>query len=412
MSVGFAGARGLDDRRRRRLAQNAESAERRPPARPAAPATATPQFAASPIESVVRPQVWANVLLVLLGLSVCGGSIYLGEWVDRHYPTASASLGARGLLVRAIDACLFLFAAQLAAAIHWYRARSRKDFNARYRIWHFVVPGLLAFGFCAATDTHLVLADWAQARWHLAGEHASMLLWMAPAGVVLLAMARLLQTEMRGTSGAAPCLWIATLAGIANAAVLLKAPAPLDDATLSIIGRSAMLLWPLGLLLSLLFYARSVIYVTNEPSALPNPAVGGPEETGRNWLNWWRPRQKSERETVSEAKAAMSELAAKSKPASVPEKTGDEKTSAADDKNDRKTMAVAPKAAPKPSVQAPVTPAEPEEMEPADVSGTVYRADHSHDEDDEDDHRHRHMSKKDRKKLRRMQQREDREMYE
>lgn len=403
MSIGFAGSRGMDDRRRRRLAQAAETAERRPPVRPPVPAAPT-RFAASPIESVVRPQLWVNLLLAVLALTVCGGAIYLGEWIGRNQPAANSSFGSRGLLLRTIDACLFLFGAQLAAAIHWYRARSRKDFNARYRIWHFVVPSLLAFGFCAATDAHLVVAEWAQSRWRVAGDHAPALIWMVPAGIVLLAMVRLLQTEMRGTIAAAPSLWMAILAAVANAAVILRAPVPIDDATLAIVGRCSMLLWPLGLMLSLLFYARSVIYVTNEPSALPSPPVAA-EDAGRRWLTWWRPRRKAERETTAEAKAAMT----RSKPAA-------EATESETDLNSAKAARpeTKPAAAPiaKPTPPAVTAPAEPELEEEEPVSKTTFRADRAHDDEDDDDHRHRHMSKKDRKKLRRMQQREEREMYE
>jgi hypothetical protein len=417
--VGFAGARDLDDRRRRRLAQEAESAERRAPVKPAPPVVSSaPKFAASPIESIVRPQTWVNVLLVLLGLGMTGGAVFLGEWTSRNYPSAADSFGPRGLLLRSLGALYFLLAAQLAASIQWYRTRSRKDFNARYRIWHFVVPSLLAFGFCSATDAHLVFAAWGQARWQIAGAHAPLLLWMIPTGTILLAMVRLLHTEMRGTPAAAPTLWITILAAITNAAILLEAPLPIDPTVMEIAGRSATLLWPLGILLSLLFYARRVIYVTNEPCALPAVAKRSEEETSRSWLNWWRPRTDAERKPQAASGKSAAERPATQKPAGKPPApTEDEVVSEAP------APVPASAARPQASASTPVSIARP--SAPAGEPATrqtggddvVRRNDAAHDDEEDEESgyhgsRHHAMSKKERKKLRKMQQREQREDYD
>lgn len=361
--------------------------------KPTSPVVSTaPRFAASPIESVVRPQAWVNVLLVVLGLALSGGAIFLGEWISRNHAAANASFGPRGLLIRALAAVYFLFGAQLAGAIQWYRTRSRKDFNARYKVWHFVVPALLAFGFCAATDAHRVFAAWAQSHWQISGEHAPILLWMIPAGTLLLAMVRLLQTEMRGTAGAVVCLWIATIAAVVNAAVLLDAPLPIDETILGIAGRSSALLWPLGLLLSLMLYARRVIYITNEPCALPAAAKPANDEDARNWLKWWRPRQDAQRKARNAEPKVAVEKAAGEKPvvAKPPARNED---------------AIA-KAGPAPVV-SPAT-------APPVAANVVRRTDPVHTEEDDDESdvrggRFHAMSKKDRKKLRKLQQRERRE---
>ena len=410
MSVGFAGARGLDDRRRRRLAQNADTAERRAPARRSVATTAAgPQFASSPIESLVRPQLWVNLLLATLGLSLCGGTVYLGEWVPQNYPSANASFGPHGLLERALATVCLVFSAQLAAAIHWYRARSRKDFNGRYRIWHFIVPSLLILGFCTATDCHRVLAEWAQNRWQLSGPYAQTLLWMVPTGSVLLAMVRLLQTEMRGTGGAAPSLWMVVLAAIVHAAIALEAPVPVDDGVMDAAGRSAMLLWPLGLLLALLFYTRRVIYVSNEPSALPADAGQEAADEARHWRNWWRPRKESRRAADVEAEVKQAtagtdgdrKRARKRKPAEVPA-------------NKAAVEASWAPAAPAVS-QESVTETTPEARSSTaarPVDSPVRRSDEAHSADDLDgddaDDAYRGLSKKQRRKLRRQQQRERR----
>lgn len=428
MSVGFAGARGLADRRRRRLAQAAETPERRPPVRPSINPSAPAEFAASPIESIVRPQVWVTLLFVVFELGITGGAVYLGEWVVRNSPAALSSFGPDGLLLRLLPATYLLIAAQLAAAIHWYRARSRKDFHGRYRVWHFVVPSLLAIAFCRGTDAHLVFAGWAEARWRLAGEHAETLFWMVPTGTILLAMIRLLQTEMRGTGGAAPSLWIALAAAVTNAALVLKAPIRLDPEVLGIIGRSSAVLWPLGLLLALQLYARRVIYVSNEPSALPASRAGDAQQTARNWLNWWRPRQKSDRERPATAKRAsdIDAKAAKSKSAAAPgapiadADIDDLRTSATKPVQEEFTREAVPArpvpaavAAPVMRAPMPASAATSPATKPMSASPAPL-AESSDDEEDEDHEdmsgdRYRGLSKKERKKLRRLHERERRE---
>ena len=419
MSVGFAGARTLDDRRRRRLAQNAEGAERRAPSRPGSTGTSNePQFAASPIESLVRPQMWVTLLLATMGLGVCGGSVYLAQWTVLHYPSATASFGPHGLLQRSLATVFLVFGAQLAAAIHWYRARSRKDFNGRYRIWHFIVPSLLAFGFCTATDCHLVLSAWAQDHWQLTGSYARTLLWMIPTGTVLLAMVRLLHTEMRGTVGAAPSLWMAILAATGSAAVVLDAPIPVDAAIVAIAGQCVMLLWPLGLLLALLFYTRRVIYITNEPSALPSSSKDEPQDVARGWLGWWRPREatrrrKAKRDPDQKPQASDASDGQQSRAAAAKASSKETRQSAAASQPAKEPAVSAgdADAAQDPVAGAPEAPVTAEEQEPQKKRAEVRRSDRAHYDEYEEDEgdRQRTLSKKERRRLRKQQQRERRE---
>lgn len=417
MSVGFAGSRCLDERRRRRLAQCAETQERRAPFRAPGPRSpADPPFVASPVESVVRPQLWVHLLLGLIGAAVCGGTVVLGDWIDLHHPVAAHSFGTQGLLLRAVHAALFVIAAQLAFAILWYRARSRKDFNGRYRVWHFAVPSLLTFAFCTATDAQDVLADLAARRWGLPSAHAP-LIWLVPAGTTLLAMVRLLHTEVRGTRGCAPCLWLSVIAATVNAAFVLDTPFPWDEQTASLIRRSVVLTWPYCLLMALLFYARRVIYVSNEPSAAEPAAPASSDEAARGWRSWWR-RRNSER---------------RRKPAAETQRTGAEVAAAgkvAGAGRDDRPARSAPPAEARPAERSPpgqdhpgtrsataAPPAAPQRSAPA-VSGLVSaasaaaasRTEEADDEEDADeDARFRGLRRKERKRLRKLQMQRERE---
>jgi hypothetical protein len=326
MSITFAGSRCVDERRRRRLAQEAEQetpAERRAPSR----AKAVPRRQVvhirppeSPLEDFLRPQLWLNVLLAVAGLGLCGGMVWLGDWIDRLHPELAASFGLRnGLLVRLSRCLTFLAGAQVAYAILWYRARSRKDFAGRYRVWHFVVPAWLVFGLATATDGHWLAAQWASSAWALSGAHAVSLCWMVPAGIVLLTLTRLLHLEMRGSRGSAACMWLGTIAATMNAVLLLGAGMlPIDERVAYLLERAVECVWPAAVLMAMTFYARHVIYVTNEPAPSPQTdAVPAKAQIELTWFERWRERRReaadSRRAAAEKKKAEREEAARKAK---------------------------------------------------------------------------------------------------
>ena len=414
----------MDERRRRRLAQEAEQetpAERRAPARPSAapkrPA-ASPRLPESPIESFIRPQFWLNALLVVFGLSVCGGLIWLGDWIDRLHPHLSAAFGLRdGLLHRFLRALSFLAGAQLAIANLWYRARSRKDFAGRYRVWHFVVPAWLLFGLATATDGHWLAAQWARDHWSLAGEHAVALCWMVPAGVCLLTLTRLLHVEMRGSRGSSVCMWLGTLAAIANAVLLLGANSlPVDERVAYLVERSAESLWPLAVLMAMVFYARHVIYVTNEPSAPLEAAAVTAKTDQPGWFARWQERRRiaSEQRRAAAEKAAAERKAAAELKAQAAAKQREEKLAKKaapkpeaapkaavrnsepdDDAEDNKAIAPPPKSRPA---------ARPEPLdEPAAHRPSVPESIEDEADDEEEDSSGRGLSRKERRRMRKLQ---------
>jgi hypothetical protein len=248
---------------------------------------------------------------------------------------------------------------------------------------------------------------------------------MVPTGIALLAMIRLLQTEMRGTAGAAPTLWVALLAVVVDAALILQTPVKLDQELLAIVGRSATVIWPLGLLLSLQIYARRVIYVSNEPAALPN-APEGARTMVQNWLHWWKPRIKSDRTRLSAAAAnnvRKAPISASAKPASnsgsapaaaaIDERSADAAEPAQSQPASKPTAPTA--AAPAARTPTPVTAAAAHAGKPV-AEQPAASQDFSDDEEDDDDaaslegDRYRGLSKKERKKLRKLEQRERRNM--
>lgn len=316
MSISFAGSRCVDERRRRRLAQEADlepQPERRGPVRARAESGSRKveerRPPASPAESIVRPQLWAHVLITMLTMMAGAGLLLGGDWIDRHRPDLAQSFGLQaGRLVWLFHVGCLLLASQLAYINLWYRVRSRKDFSGRYRVWYFVVPAWLVFCACVATDGHHLLARAANARWPLPLQNAELLWWMTPTGVVLVTFARLLSHEMRRTRGGMLFLWTATIAALVNAAVLLGRPMLGESHSVLMIEQGLALLWPASLMLSMMYFARYVIHVSSEPSEACAEAETFDEESERRpgfFSRWRESRRKAQaRRTEKRAKRA------------------------------------------------------------------------------------------------------------
>jgi hypothetical protein len=117
---------------------------------------------------------------------------------------------------------------------------------------------------------------------------------MVPAGIVLLTLTRLLQMEMRGSRGSAACMWLGTIAATINAVLLLAAGMlPLDERIAYLAERTAECIWPLAVLMAMVFYARHVIYVTNEPAPPPQGDTAARNvDMEPNWFERWRERRR------------------------------------------------------------------------------------------------------------------------
>ena len=415
----------MDERRRRRLAQEVDQetpAERRnPPRAPSAHSTPPkeprpPFIPASPVESVIRPQLWVSVLFTLLALTAWAGILALGDWIDGTHAALSAAFGLQdGLLVRSLRAGCLFFAAQVSYVILWHRIRSRKDFSGRYKVWAWVVPTWLVFAFAAATDAHWLAGRAVEARWPLNVRDTAALCWFVPAAAVLLALTRLLGLEMRKCRVSVWCLRLAMLSAAVAGAVVLGGHLFSDARTMVLVGSVSSTLWPVGLLISFWYYARHVIHVTNEPAELPTSAT---QRAGRlsKLRRWW-----------SEWSAARTERQAARKPA--PKADAEMYTTprvARVDSPASPAKAEAPRAAAPPVAPpraAPVPPARTSPAPPARPAPDLRTADRSpvarptfdSSEDLEDDAEDEswsegtgELSKKERKRLRKLQRQRQR----
>jgi hypothetical protein len=374
--------------------------------------------------------LWLNVLIAVAGLGLCGGLVWLGDWIDQLHPELASSFGLRnGLLARLFRCATFLAGAQLSYAILWYRARSKKDFAGRYRVWHFVVPAWLIFGLATATDGHWLAAQWARDKWALSGPNAVSLSWMVPAGIVLLTLTRLLHMEMRGSRGSAACMWLGTIAATLNAVLLLGARMlPIDERIAYLMERTSECVWPLAVLMAMVFYARHVIYVTNEPAPAPQGDTAPVNaEIELNWFERWRERRreaaavrraeaekrKTEREEAArkakaEAEAQRAEKAAKKAAARAQAATASRTGEETDDKVEmppRKVPQVQVHAAnpPRPENRAVSEPPKTHTSAKPAPPAVQQDADADEDEAGDDDDSMQGLSRKERRRLRKLQ---------
>lgn len=187
MSVQFAGARSSDDRRRRRLAVNAEGS----------PAALSPEDAArierrglsaDSVVAVAAPwipqalwRIWTAGVLLIVGLVLTGIATVEPFALRPELQSLQSHLleRSRPVLVDYLQSVGWTGITAWALLIGWYRSRSQSDFGGRYRIWTWFAGLLAVIGFCAGTDAHQALARIA-VEFKLLPEHAGTLIWQIP----------------------------------------------------------------------------------------------------------------------------------------------------------------------------------------------------------------------------------------
>ena len=177
--TGFAGSRSLDERRRRRLATDAETVAFEAATEPAPRRLTPPKVkrrrrgpAHFPLRKVISIRYWKLAAVIFLA-TLAGAGALAGGWAAA---THREQLGPgfvlffrldAARLIRGFAAVGLLLAGQLALLISWVRSQSLQDFNGRYRGW--VVCAILAFLGTMALETQLTAAWSADGNLALAG---------------------------------------------------------------------------------------------------------------------------------------------------------------------------------------------------------------------------------------------------
>lgn len=275
MTAQFAGSRSIDDRRRRRLAQETSgddatfgtsSARRqaKESAKQAEPVNVTLASDIAADESLIPRAAWKLGLFSFVGVFFWSGLAWL-QW--SNFP-------ARGLLgiaavhaeqgLRFLSVVSLLFATQLCFTIWWYRSRSRKDFGGRYRVWAWAGTFWAVCLVSTGMGLHWPLSMLAYQAWPIYAWKPELLYWLTPFAIGVLALHQLISLEMRHAKWSRS-LWNCSLVcgclvGVLQVCgELLVEGAVVHDALCA-----ATSLWHLLIAVTLLVHARFVVHVTNE----------------------------------------------------------------------------------------------------------------------------------------------------
>lgn len=288
MGARFAGSQHVGERRRRRLAVEADecadpSVRRHEAASPeggarfidrphgdAAPVDDLPA-GTLPITQIIPPERWKYAVGGVLLLALNGALLAAG-WLA---PRLSAAMGpacerifsaGTGTATKWYSGLLLGLAAQLALIIWWARSRSLKDFDGRYWLWTRVAAVWLAFSGCIAVDGGRAAVETLRHFRPELSEKWSALAWLAPATTIGFWIARGLVREMRGCR-ASRILFATAIACYAAAGGFdLGLGSSLEPQALALLSQAGLLTGHAALFFSMWIHARHVIHCSFDPA--------------------------------------------------------------------------------------------------------------------------------------------------
>jgi hypothetical protein len=279
MTNGFAGAKSLDERRRRRLAREGTDAgvepsrasrgrsrsSDAPQAAKSAQAENSLQLPASPVRSRLWREPWKHALLIAALLLVNIGLVLHANWSVLRPGSPAATSAIESWLVEHLAIGYFALTTRFAWLIYRHRSRSKLDFAGRYRLW--ILPALFWTGVfaCSMTGWHQSIGETLAGQTNIPLSIGSRLCWLIPAAAILLFMTRLLKSEY----SVSRLSWRLHLSSVAVAAIAvgcgLLHGTPLDGVWRSPAFTLGMILWPTLEFGSFLLFARHIVHVTNDP---------------------------------------------------------------------------------------------------------------------------------------------------
>lgn len=280
MTNGFAGSKSLDERRRRRLAQEGleasgespRASRRRLRASLFSRSSDSPQTehslqlsAAAPVKTRLWREPWKYWTLISLLLLVNIGTVafaHRGMVIDGPIATPS--------VVNWIVDHLAIGYFGMTAAVTWlifcHRSRSRLDFGGRYRLWLWPAAIWTGVTTCSLTGGHELFGDWLAGQTNLRGWNGPFWCWLVPASALMLSSTRLLTTEFIACRSAWKLHLTSLVPSLFAVVCVLLDGTSLDGAWRVPAVTLATILWPTLELGSFLLFARHVVHVTNEPT--------------------------------------------------------------------------------------------------------------------------------------------------
>ncbi|MBI3866586.1 MAG: hypothetical protein HY290_32290 [Planctomycetia bacterium] len=286
MGARFAGSQRVGDRRRRRLAVEAEegvdqTVTRRELTSPSGASRfvdrphaengdAGPALAEFPLVRLIPVESWKYFVGGLGGFAICAAAVIAGRLAPSIVGAAGTSLERalrpEGATTKWLSGLMLGLSAQLSMVIWWARSRSLKDFDGRYWFWAHAAVIWIAFSGCLAIDATQVAIDLLQQlRPGTSGGWAAQA-WAIPASMIGAWMARGLFRETSGCRASRTLLLAALASYVASAAYDLGFLSSTGPAARILFVHTGLLAGHAVLLLGLWVHARHVIHCSSEPA--------------------------------------------------------------------------------------------------------------------------------------------------
>jgi hypothetical protein len=282
MAMRFAGARWLDERRRRRLAvdqetpgtsESATSAEggETSQVKPSRPANLS-------LRTVVPQSAWVVLAWSLLLLGACDAVIAAAWYQDRVPEMVRVAHKS----VFGVDSpyaatwttsALLVVSAQLALVIGWVRSHCLTDFDGRYRSWTRVAISWLVIAGIVGTGAHQAISQVLVAQFGFEGVwQREVLAWLLPLAALGASVVLVMDGEMKTSRSARLLLWFSTAIAVAGLVLVLE-PTLIDEAVierfphmLAFLKLAAMVSAPALMVVSMGVFLRHVVHVSPEPA--------------------------------------------------------------------------------------------------------------------------------------------------
>jgi hypothetical protein len=288
MSARFAGSQRVGDRRRRRLAVEADGGGDHSNLRqdilapvgqtrlvdrphvdtaPAAELTAA-QF---PITQIIPIERWKYAVAGVAVLTLSGGLAVAG-WLATNLSGAAGPAIARilapvnGPATKWFSSLLLVLSAQLAVLIWWARSQSLKDFEGRYWLWTRAAAIWLAFSGCIALDVGQAAVDVLRHFRPNLSLGYSALAWLIPACTIGFSIARGLYREMSGCRASRVLFGTAMACYVVAAGCDLGAASALETQIQALLVQVGLLTGHASLFFSMWVHARHVVHCSPDPA--------------------------------------------------------------------------------------------------------------------------------------------------
>ena len=297
MNSDFAGSSSHDDRRRRRLLSEQTISDENAAVVFMSGRPESSRNHRYPVKRIIHYRAW-KIWVTSMALLICGGGLLYGAWAEQHHDLGAGFStvfdSESGRVFPVVGAGLLFLCGQLSWLIGWARSRSLTDYSGTFRVWKYIGLFLFASSFGVLIGADRVLNETlgfakVELPWDIAA-----LNWMIPAGSITLILLWFCDREMRTSRLGRSHLW-GSLGLIGSGLGLPLLP----QVAIPTLWTQGLILGGLiGLLTSMMWFARHVFYFSAEPVA-QSKRIG----LTAGFLDSWRQRRAEKSAARAEKKA-------------------------------------------------------------------------------------------------------------